>query len=281
MSGQLVIVATPIGNLADISRRALDVLEQADAVYCEDTRHSRTLFAAYEIPTGGRLFALHQHNEASQCDEIVRRVGEGQTVALISDAGTPGISDPGSRVVAAIAQAGLTVSTTPGSSAVIAALSISGLATERFCMEGFLPRKQGERDLRYDTWRNEPRTIVFFESPQRIVTTITELANQFGERRVVIAREMTKRFEEVIRGTLYAVAAVLAGREMMGEIVVVLDGAPERAPVSDETVLRAIRDELARGLSLRDASAGIASDLGVSQRRVYEMALADRDNNPS
>ena len=281
MSGQLVIVATPIGNLADISRRALDVLEQADAVYCEDTRHSRTLFAAYEIHTGGRLFALHQHNEASQCDEIVRRVGEGQTVALISDAGTPGISDPGSRVVAAIAQAGLTVSTTPGSSAVIAALSISGLATERFCMEGFLPRKQGERDLRYDTWRNEPRTIVFFESPQRIVTTITELANQFGERRVVIAREMTKRFEEVIRGTLYDVAAVLAGREMMGEIVVVLDGAPERAPVSDETVLRAIRDELARGLSLRDASAGIASDLGVSQRRVYEMALADRDNNPS
>lgn len=148
-------------------------------------------------------------------------------------------------------------------------------------MEGFLPRKQGERAQRYDAWRNESRTIVFFESPQRILTTITELADQFGERRVVIAREMTKRFEEVIRGALVDVATMLAGRDMLGEIVVVLDGAPEQAPVSDETLLRAIRDELSRGLSLRDASAGIASDLGVSQRRVYEMALADRDNNPS
>jgi 16S rRNA (cytidine1402-2'-O)-methyltransferase len=281
MSGQLVIVATPIGNLADVSRRVLDVLEQADVVYCEDTRHSRTLFAAYEIPSGGRLFSLHQHNEASQCDEIVRRVGEGQTVALISDAGTPGISDPGTRVVAAVAQAGLIVSTAPGPSAVVAALSISGLPTERFCMEGFLPRKQGERAQRYETWSKEPRTIVFFESPQRIVATIKELADRFGERRVVIARELTKRFEEVLRGSLTDVAAMLADREMMGEIVVVLDGAGESAPVDDETVLRAIRDELAGGLSLRDAATGVARDLGISQRRVYEMALADRDNNPS
>ena len=149
MQGQLVVVATPLGNLGDISRRALELLEKADVIYCEDTRHSSTLFSANNIPVNGRLKALHEHNEASQCEEVIKRVSEGQVVVLISDAGTPGISDPGTRVVAAVAEAGLFVTTAPGPAAVIAALTISGLPTERFIMEGFVPRKAGEREALY------------------------------------------------------------------------------------------------------------------------------------
>jgi len=160
-AGQLVVVATPLGNLGDISRRALELLASADVVYCEDTRHSRTLFSANDIPVHGRLRALHEHNEASLCEEVVGRVQNGEVVVLISDAGTPGISDPGSRVVAAVSEAGLVVTTAPGPSAVIAALTISGLATERFCMEGFVPRKRGEREALYAQWARETRTIVF------------------------------------------------------------------------------------------------------------------------
>jgi len=280
VSGQLVVVATPIGNLSDVSRRAMDVLERADAVYCEDTRHSRTLFAAYEIPVNGRLHALHEHNEASQCAQIVARVAAGETVAIVSDAGTPGISDPGARVVAAVAQAGLLVTTTPGPSAVIAALSISGLATERFCMEGFLPRKAGERNRLFTSWANEPRTIVFFESPQRVLGSLRELATLYPSRRIVLAREITKRFEEVRRGTLDDVLASLENDEVRGEIVLVLEGA---APleVDDDTLRRALRELLRGGVSVRDAATSVANDFGVSHRHVYEMALADQSDNAS
>ena len=197
--GQLVVVATPLGNLGDISRRALELLAGADVVYCEDTRRSSTLFSANDIPVMGRLRALHEHNEASLCDQVVTEVMEGKVVVLVSDAGTPGISDPGSRVVAAVAAAGLEVTTAPGPSAVVAALSISGLPTERFVMEGFIPRKAGERRALYEQWRHESRTIVFYESPQRLATTLREMSELFAERRCCVAREMTKLHEEVLR----------------------------------------------------------------------------------
>lgn len=268
-----MVVATPLGNLGDLSRRAIDLLTSADAIYCEDTRHSRTLFAANAIATSGRLHALHEHNEASQCADICDRIARGEVVVLISDAGTPGISDPGTRVVAAVAAANLRVSTAPGPSAVIAALSISGLPTERFCMEGFVPRKAGERATLYEQWSRESRTIVFYESPQRLHATMAELSQRFGDRRVVVARELTKLHEEVIRGTVVEVAAALASREILGEVVVVLDGAPPPPPIADGTVREALLDQLRRQVSVRDAVAEVAAALGVNHRETYAMAL--------
>jgi 16S rRNA (cytidine1402-2'-O)-methyltransferase len=210
--GELVLVATPLGNLGDLSVRALDLFRRADVIYCEDTRHSRTLFSANDIPAGGRLQALHEHNEVAQSAKVVARVAAGELVVLISDAGTPGISDPGRRVAAAVIDAGLRVSTAPGPSAVIAALSVSGLTTDRFVMEGFLSRKSGERAKRYEEWASEERTIVFYESPQRVSAVVGELAELFPDRRVALARELTKLHEEVIRGTLAELSAELPAR---------------------------------------------------------------------
>ena len=279
--GELVIVATPIGNLGDISRRALELLTSADVVYCEDTRHSRTLFSAHGIPVKGRLHSLHEHNEVSQCEDIVARVREGQVVVLISDAGTPGISDPGSRVVAAVAEAGLRVTTAPGPAAVIAALTISGLATDRFVMEGFVGRKVGERELLFRQWIHEPRTIVFYESPQRLSTTLNELSVHFADRRVAVVREITKFHEEVVRGTVRDVANIFGARDVLGEIVVVLAGAPAALAVDDETVRAALVDQMASGLSVRDAVSYVADTLGVAHRSAYQLALQLRASEGS
>ena len=278
--GRLVVVATPIGNLGDLSPRALEVLVSADAVYCEDTRRSRTLFSAHGATPRHRLQTLHEHNENATSVEVIERVERGELVALVSDAGTPGISDPGARVVAAVLDAGLTVSTVPGPSALIAALSISGLPTERFVMEGFMARKAGERAATYESWRHEGRTVVFYESPQRLATTLDELARLFPSRRVAVARELTKVHEEVLRGSLAEVVATLRGREVLGEVVVVLDGA-ERARVSDEVVVAALDEGLARGLTVRDAVALVVAELGVSHRETYALALRRRAEGAS
>jgi 16S rRNA (cytidine1402-2'-O)-methyltransferase len=271
--GQLVVVATPLGNLGDISRRALELLASADVVYCEDTRRSSTLFSAHDIPVHGRLRALHEHNEASLCDQIVGEVVDGKVVVLVSDAGTPGISDPGSRVVAAVAAAGLLVTTAPGPSAVVAALSISGLPTERFIMEGFVPRKAGERHALFDTWRHELRTVVFYESPQRLATTLHEMTEMFGERRCCVAREMTKLHEEVVRGTVRELSETFATRDVIGEIVVVLEGTHDTTVVNDSDVRAALREQVRAGASTRDAVTYVEETLGVAHRLVYQMAL--------
>lgn len=271
--GQLVVVATPIGNLGDLSRRALALLESADAVFCEDTRHSRTLFSAHGIAPRHRLLALHEHNEVAASAAVIERVARGEVVVLISDAGTPGISDPGARVVAAVIAAGLDVSTAPGPTAVIAALSVSGLPTERFVMEGFLGRKAGERAQRYEAWRREERTIVFYESPQRLATTMDELAQCLPARRVAVARELTKRHEEVLRGRVAEVAALVGAREIIGEVVVVLEGAAHDARVGDDVIASALREELAKGVSLRDAVGRVVDELGVAHRETYALAL--------
>jgi 16S rRNA (cytidine1402-2'-O)-methyltransferase len=271
--GQLVLVATPLGNLGDISRRALELLASADVIYCEDTRRSSTIFSAYAIAVNGRLHALHEHNEASLCDQIVTQVANGQTVVVMSDAGTPGISDPGARVVAAVAEAGLVVTTAPGPSAVVAALTISGLPTDRFAMEGFMPRKVGEREALYNQWRNEPRTIVFYESPQRLGATLSEMVGPFGARRICVAREITKLHEEVLRGTVANVAAHVKVRDVLGEIVVVLEGSHEVEIINDDVIRAALRDQVDSGASTRDAVAYVAESLGASHRSVYQMAL--------
>lgn len=271
--GQLVIVATPLGNLGDISRRALELLSIADVIYCEDTRRSSTLFSAHSIAVNGRLRALHEHNEASLCDQVVAQVASGQIVVVISDAGTPGISDPGARVVAAVAAAGFVVTTAPGPSAVVAALTISGLPTERFAMEGFMPRKAGEREALYVQWLHEPRTIVFYESPQRLAATLNEMVGAFGSRRISVAREITKLHEEVLRGTVAEIAELVNAREVLGEIVVVLEGNLEVEVVDDELIRAALRDQVDEGASTRDAVSYVAESLGVAHRIVYQMAL--------
>ena len=271
--GQLMLVATPIGNLGDLSPRALDLLQVADAVYCEDTRHSRTLFSAHGVTPRHRLLALHEHNEVAMCEEVVVRVARGELVVLISDAGTPGISDPGARVVAAVVAAGGRVSTAPGPTALIGALSISGLPTDRFVMEGFLARKAGERAQRYESWRREERTIVFYESPQRVATTLSELAEVFAQRRVAVVRELTKVHEEVLRGVVVDVARELTRREILGEIVVVLEGAAPLEPVSNDVVVAALSEMFAQGRSVRDAVNDVVQDLGVAHRETYALAL--------
>jgi len=279
-AGQLVLVATPLGNLGDLSRRALELFRDADVIYCEDTRHSRVLFSAHDIATGGRLQSLHEHNEAAQSERIVERVRAGELVVLISDAGTPGISDPGSRAAAAVIDAGLTVSTAPGPSAVVAALSVSGLPTERFVMEGFLPRKVGERQRLYEEWVGEARTIVFYESPQRLAAVLDELAEKFPQRRVAVARELTKLHEEVVRGTLEEVAAIFATRDVLGEIVVVLDGESVVGHVDDDVVLAALTEQWNDGATTRDAVEYVAEALGVARRDVYQLALDARKDRP-
>jgi 16S rRNA (cytidine1402-2'-O)-methyltransferase len=231
------------------------------------------LFSAHDIPVHGRLRALHEHNEASLCEQIVGEVVDGKVVVLVSDAGTPGISDPGSRVVAAVAAAGLLVTTAPGPSAVVAALSISGLSTERFIMEGFVPRKAGERKTLFDAWRHEQRTVVFYESPQRLATTLHEMTELFGDRRCCVAREITKLHEEVVRGTVSELSEAFATRDVMGEIVVVLEGTRDTTVISDSDLRAALREQVAAGASTRDAVTYVEETLGVSHRLVYQMAL--------
>ncbi|HEY7930761.1 MAG TPA: 16S rRNA (cytidine(1402)-2'-O)-methyltransferase [Acidimicrobiales bacterium] len=277
-AGQLVVVATPIGNLGDLSPRALEVLTNADVVYCEDTRRSRTLFSAHGLSPKSPLQSLHEHNEAERCAQVVERVRAGQLVALVSDAGTPGISDPGERVVAAVARAGLVVTSAPGPSAVVAALSISGLASERFVMEGFLPRKGSERQRRVESWDHESRTVVFYESPQRLGATLGELAVRWPDRDVVVARELTKLHEEIARGTLVELAARFVEREPQGEIVVVLAGVVVERVVNDDEIQRALARAFDEGSSTRDAVDEVAAALGVARRHVYQLALERIDD---
>ena len=274
--GQLVLVATPLGNLGDLSARALNLFRDADVIYCEDTRHSRVLFSAHAIAAGRRLQALHEHNEAAQSQHVIQRLRAGELVVLISDAGTPGISDPGARVVAAVIEAGLSVTTAPGPSAVIAALTISGLPTERFVMEGFLPRKAGERTRLYDAWAHEERTIVFYESPQRLKAVLRELATRYPTRRVAVAREVTKLHEEVLRGTLSDVADRVDHREVLGEITVVLEGQELADHVGDDVVAAALDEQFRSGASTRDAVELVSTMLGVARRDVYQLALEVR-----
>jgi len=266
--GRLVLVGTPIGNLGDLSPRAIAALAGADVVCCEDTRHSRKLLthAGLRPP---RLVAVHEHNEREQAAEVVRWLHEGKVVAVISDAGLPGISDPGERLVQAAAAAGHVVEVVPGPSAAVAALVVSGLPARRFCFEGFLPRKGSERSRRLAVLATEERTSVLFEAPHRLAATLGDLAAACGpERLCAIARELTKLHEEVWRGTLRDAATVAAERAPMGEHVVVVAGA-EPSPVDDDTVAAAVAEALTAGLSARDAAAEVATSLNVSRNRAY------------
>lgn len=279
MTGRLEIVGTPIGNLGDLSPRAVSSLEVADIILCEDTRRTRALLSAAGIPGGGRLRAFHDHNEDRLEDRIIEELRAGSVVALVSDAGMPAISDPGQGLVAAAASAGIQVTVVPGPSAVLAALVVSGLATERFALEGFLPRKGQARRHSLDLLVDEERTTVLFEAPQRLTALIGDLETRLGgERRVAIARELTKLHEEIWRGTLAQAVDHCNTVESRGEYVVVLEGAPrlDAPEVHDPEIEAHLRSSLAAGLSTRDAAQLAAQELGISRRRVYELATSLR-----
>ena len=273
MTGSLVVVATPIGNLADLSERARRVLADADVICCEDTRRTRVLLTASGIGAAGRLVSLHAHNEASRAQWVAERVESGATVAFVTDAGTPGVSDPGDRLVAAVVSRGLAVTVVPGPSAALAALIVSGLSSDRFCVEGFLPRKGIDRARRLEGLRDEERTSVIFESPARLAATLADLAGSLGDRPAAVCRELTKRHEEVRRGSLDELAAAYGATPTpKGEVVIVVGGAPTRR-VDDDDVSRAVVAELDAGATIRDTATTVAAALGVSRRRAYEVAL--------
>ena len=273
--GALVLVGTPIGNLGDLSERVLDTLRNADVLACEDTRRTRALLSHAGIPSAGRLRSVPAHDEAESVGWVVERVAAGERVAVVTDAGLPGISDPGSRLVRACLDAGLAVEVVPGPSAVTTALVLSGLPTDRFGFEGFLPRKGSGRADRLEALASEPRTTVIFESPRRVLATLGDLIAHCGEHRpAALARELTKLHEEVRRGTLRELAASVEDIEPRGECVLVIGGAVEaRAATTDADVDAALVAELERGTATRDAAAIVSARLGMGRREVYARAV--------
>ena len=271
----LVLVATPIGNLGDLSPRAAEALATADVVCCEDTRRTGRLFQIAGIERTAKFLRVDDHTEAGRVDEVVARVGRGERVVVVTDAGTPGIADPGEQLVAAVAAAGLPVEVVPGPSATITALVASGLPAGRWVFEGFLPRKGAARTERIAELAGERRTIVLYESPHRAASTLADLAAALGpDRRVAVGRELTKLHEEVRRSTLTEAAAWAAAKEPVGELVLVVEGAPAPAPATTADVESAVAAALADGLSARDAAARVTIALGVPKREAYAVAVA-------
>jgi 16S rRNA (cytidine1402-2'-O)-methyltransferase len=271
--GRLVLVATPIGNLADLSPRAVGALRDAELICCEDTRRTGRLLQHAGV-VAKRLAVANEHTERARVGDVLDVLGAGGDVALVTDAGTPGISDPGERLVRAVLDAGFDVAAVPGPAAFVTALVASGLPTGRFAFEGFLPRSGAARRERLAAVAREERTVVLYEAPHRLDRTLGDLAEACGESRpVVLARELTKRFEEYTRGTL---GTIDAGTPR-GEYVLVVGPAPEdRAPVDAPALNAAIDGTLDRGLPTRDATAEVAAAFGLGRREVYELVVARR-----
>jgi len=275
----LYIVATPIGNAEDLSARAIRVLREAELIACEDTRRCGRLLAAHEIRTP--TVSYFEHNEERRTPELVARLAAGAMIALVTDAGTPAISDPGYRLVRAAIAAGIRVTAIPGASAVVAALSIAGLPTDRFVFEGFLPAKSGERHRALQRLEREARTMVFYEAARRLAETLAAMAAAFGgARAAVVVRELTKTHEETVRGTLGELTARFKQTAALGEVTIVVAGndasASEAGRVGGLDEAAALDVLRADGLSLKDASAVIAKLTGTSRREVYQRGLRRR-----
>lgn len=275
--GRIVLAATPIGNSGDASARLVELLATADIVAAEDTRRLHRLVQNLGVTVAGRVISYHEHNEATKTAELLDAVRAGKTMVMVTDAGMPSVSDPGFRLVEGAVAAGLTVTAAPGPSAVLTALALSGLPTDRFCFEGFLPRKAGERASRLADLAAERRTMVFFEAPHRLEVMLRALRERFGaERRIAVCRELTKTYEEVIRGTVGELLLWAEGNEVRGEIAVVLGGAPEQAPGTPEDHVAAVNALVAQGIRLKEAVAAVAEDVRVSKRELYSAVLAAR-----
>jgi len=273
--GTLVLAATPIGNPRDASTRLRDELARADVLAAEDTRRLRRLATDLEVVTRGRIVSYHEHNEASRTRELVDRLLDGDRVVVVTDAGMPSVSDPGYRLVRAAIRVGIAVTCVPGPSAVLMALAVSGMPVDRFCFEGFLPRKPGERTRALAELAAERRTMVFFEAPHRLAATLAAMAEAFGpDRRAAVCRELTKTYEEVRRGTLPELVE-WAAENARGEITVVVAGLRGAATeVAD--VLPTIQERVAAGERLKDVCADLAGQTGLSKKALYDAALAAR-----
>jgi 16S rRNA (cytidine1402-2'-O)-methyltransferase len=270
----LVLVGTPIGNLGDLSARAATELGAAQVIACEDTRRTGRLLTHLGIPRP-RLLVVNEHTEARAAEQVVTLLAEGHRVVLVSDAGMPGLSDPGERLVRAAVDAGHRVEVVPGPAAAITALVVSGLPAGRFCFEGFLARKGRQRTEHLAELARERRTMVLYEAPHRLERTLADLAEALGpDRTVAVARELTKLHEEVFRGTLTAAGQWAADGGARGELVLVVAGATAPEPATDEQLRAALASARAEGLSVKDAAARVAQDLGVAKRRAYELAVA-------
>ena len=266
----LYLIATPIGNLADITLRALATLARADVIYCEDTRHSRTLVAHFAI--GRPLRPYHEHNADRERPRVLGEIAAGKSVALISDAGTPLVSDPGYKLVRDCVQEGYPVVSLPGPSALLAALGSAGLPTDTFLFAGFLPHKQGARRARLEQLKEIPATLVFFEAPTRVADALADIASVLGERETAIARELTKLHEEVQRGTPAELAEWVAGKAPRGEMVVLV-GPPSQREITDEEIGERLRMLLPQ-MSLSEAAKTVADALGIAKSRAYDVGLA-------
>ncbi|GAB4230900.1 MAG: 16S rRNA (cytidine(1402)-2'-O)-methyltransferase [Deltaproteobacteria bacterium] len=272
-TGTLYVVATPLGNLEDITFRAVRILKEVPVIACEDTRRTVKLLNRYEIRTP--MVVFHDYNKARAGAGILRRLREGESVALVSDAGTPAISDPGYELVRDAVAGGIPVEVIPGPSALVSALVISGLPTDHFTFEGFLPSRKERRRKALAALSAETRTMIFYESPQRLSSFLADASDVFGERRACIVRELTKVHEEILRGSLPDLAAEIAGREsVLGEITVVVAGHPKTIELSVEEIVRAAMEDTSG--SSRDLAKEIAERTGLSRKEVYEEILKQR-----
>lgn len=275
--GSIVLAATPIGNLGDASPRLQELLVTADVIAAEDTRRLHKLLHALNISTSARVISYHEHNEGTRTADLLEAVRSGKTLLMVTDAGMPAVSDPGFRLVEAAVAESLTVTAVPGPSAVTTALALSGLPTDRFCFEGFLPRKTGERATRLRELARERRTMVFFEAPHRLEAMLQALQAQFGpDRKAAVARELTKIHEEVVRGPVAELLDWAASGSVRGEIAVVVAGAAEALPARPEDHVDAVNELVHSGARLKDAVGSVAEDAGVSKRELYAAVLAAR-----
>lgn len=274
----LYVVATPIGNLGDITLRAIEILGGVDLIAAEDTRHTARLLTHYGIQTP--LVSCHEHNERQRSPDLIEKIRSGLSIALVSDAGTPSVSDPGYRLIRSAAKQGLPVYPIPGVSAAVTALSASGLPMDSFVFLGFAPKKQGKRQDLLESLVNESRTMVFYESPRRVTNLLKEIQNVMGDREAVLAREMTKLHEEFVRGSLSNIRSILADRQQIkGECTLLIGGDGGGTSVSEADLVHAIRFELAQqGARVSILSKRLARKYRLPKKTVYEMALQiDRD----
>lgn len=273
--GRLILAATPLGDSRDASARLIDALATADVIAAEDTRRTRSLAAALGVKPSGKLVSFYDAVETARLPGLVEAVRSGKSVLLVTDAGMPSVSDPGYRLVAACVTEGLPITCLPGPSAVTTALALSGLAADRFCFEGFAPRKAGERERFLATLVDEPRTTVFFESPHRLSDTLADAVRVLGaDRRAAVCRELTKPYEEVRRGTVHELAE-WARDGVRGEVTVVLAGAtPRDVPIED--LVDEVRARVADGERLKDVASQVAGTHGVSKKDLYDAVLAAR-----
>jgi 16S rRNA (cytidine1402-2'-O)-methyltransferase len=272
MPGILYIVPTPIGNLEDITLRALRILKEVDLIAAEDTRHTQHLLTHFGIDKP--LTSYHDHNEREKAQVLVERIKNGANLALVSDAGTPGIADPGFRLVSAAIRAGIKIVPLPGASALSTALSASGLPTDRFLFEGFLPAKKQERKNRLQALRDGTATLVFYEAPHRLNDTLSDMQQILGERTIVIAREVSKVYEEFVRGTVSEVIHQVAGRGVKGEVTVVVHGSTSEARVTEEQLRSDIQRLIGEGVGVKEISQLFGERYGLSKREVYRLTLA-------